>query len=109
MPRSQFVLLVAIIALMVGLRFVALDSIPPGFFVDEAAAATNVLCFKQTGAGELGTPWPLFFTAYDRHFGGFFTAPYIYPLVAWTSVFGDSIASFRSFSAFASALALLGL
>jgi hypothetical protein len=109
MPRSQFIPLIALVAAMGVVRFLALDSVPPGFFVDEATGAANVLCFRQTFAGELGTPWPLFFTAYDRHFGAFFTAPYVYPLVAWTAVLGDSIAVFRAFSAFASALALLGL
>ncbi|HZP99497.1 MAG TPA: hypothetical protein VFB13_08160 [Reyranella sp.] len=102
-------MLIALVGLMGAVRFAGLDAVPPGFFVDEAAGAANVICFKQTGAGELGGTWPLFFAAYDSHMGAYFSAPYIYPLVAWTSVFGDGIASFRAFSAAVSVLSLAGL
>ena len=108
-PRSLFFCLLVLALLMIVVRFVALDVAPPGFFIDEAAGAANVLCLRETGAGELGDRWPLFFAAYDRTFGAFFTAPYVYPVAAWTAVFGDSVAAFRAFSAFVSVLGLAGL
>lgn len=109
MNRIELAALIVIVSAMVAVRFFGVENAPPGFYVDEAAAAANVLCLKQTGAGELGDRWPLFFAAYDRHMGAFFTAPYIYPLTAWTVLFGESIASFRLFSGFVSCLALLGI
>lgn len=109
MSGRQQAVLVAIVLLMGAVRFFGIETAPPGFYVDEAAGAANVLCLRQTGAGELGDPWPLFFPAYAHSMGAFFTAPYIYPLAVWTSLFGDTIASFRLFSAFVSCLSLIGL
>ncbi len=109
MTRFQLAMLIVVATVMVAVRFFGFETSPPGFFVDEAAAAANALCLKQTGAGELGDRWPLFFGAYDRYMGAFFTAPYIYPLAAWTVLFGETITSFRLFSAFVSSLALIGI
>jgi hypothetical protein len=107
--RFLFLLVIVIVLVMADVRFIGLENVPPGFFVDEAAAAANVLCLRETGAGELGDRWPLFFAAYDRFFGAFFTAPYIYPLTGWTLLFGESLAALRSFSAFISVVGLAGL
>lgn len=109
MSRRQLAALIFVALVMGAVRFFWIESSPPGFYVDEAAGAANVLCLKQTGAGELGDPWPIFFPAYDRQMGAFFTAPYIYPLAAWTGLFGETIGSFRLFSAFVSSLSLVGL
>jgi hypothetical protein len=109
MNRLQLAILIAVVIIMSVVRFAGMESSPRGFYVDEAAAAANALCLKQTGRGELGSPWPVFFPAYDPHMGAFFSAPYIYSLAGWTTLFGESIGSFRLFSAFLSALALLGI
>jgi hypothetical protein len=109
MNRLQLAILIAAVIVMGAVRFVGVEISPPGFYVDEAAAAANALCLKQTGMGELGNPWPLFFPAYDRHMGAFFTAPYIYPLTGWTALFGESMGSVRLFSAFLSSLSLIGI
>jgi 4-amino-4-deoxy-L-arabinose transferase-like glycosyltransferase len=109
LSRNQFAVIAALVLIMGIGRFIGISTVPHGFYVDEAGLATNVMCLKETGAGELGDRWPIFFPAYDHDTGAFYTAPYVYPLVVWTSVFGDSIASFRLFSAFLSALTLPGL
>src|SRR5579883_2783790 len=83
-------------------RLIALETSPPGFYIDEAGDAVNAICVAQTGAGELGDRWPLFFPAFDRHIGGFFTAPVIYPMALWSSILGTSPAVFRSFVAVSS-------
>jgi|FEC22Drversion2_1045045.scaffolds.fasta_scaffold00557_22 hypothetical protein len=109
MSRLQLAILIAVVTIMSAARFVGMEFSPPGFYVDESAGAANVLCLKQTGRGELGAAWPLFFPAYDPYMGAYFSAPYIYPLAGWTILFGESIGSFRLFSAFLSALSLIGI
>jgi hypothetical protein len=86
------------------LRFYGVSVAPPGFFWDEAAGATQVLCLKETESDFFGNHLPLFSPGGG---GGFYTAPYIYGQMAWTSIFGNSIAAFRSFPGFVTVLTLL--
>jgi hypothetical protein len=90
-------------------RFVALDSAPPGFYVDEAAGAANTMCLQQQGIGELGDPYPIFFPAFSKNSGAFHTAPYVYSQAVWTKFAGTSPAGFRSFIAFISVLTIVGI
>jgi hypothetical protein len=103
----RWIILITIIASLSRLFFLA--SSPPGFYIDEAAGATNAICFAQTHASELGDRWPIFFAAFDRSSGAFFTAPYIYPVSVWLEVFGTSAAAFRGFVALCSVLSILAL
>jgi hypothetical protein len=96
----------AVIILLNIVRLVGFNISPPGFYIDEAVGAAHALCIKQTGADYWGLSWPLFSAGPG---GGFFTAPYLYGQVLWTSIFGDSVAAFRSFSAFISCLTILFL
>ena len=41
-------------------RFVALESSPPGFFFDEAVIAVHSMCPRQTGHDAYGKHLPLF-------------------------------------------------
>lgn len=95
--------LLFVLALQV-LRFYGVDQSPPGFYVDEAVGSAQVLCIRETGSDFFGDRLPLFSPGLGA---GFYTPPYVYGQVLWTSVFGDSIASFRSFVALATVLTLL--
>jgi 4-amino-4-deoxy-L-arabinose transferase-like glycosyltransferase len=89
----------AVIALVIFfclLRFVDLENVPPGFYLDEAAIAAQVICLGDSGHDLHATPWPLFSNVLG---GGYATPPFLYLGAAWTNVFGDSVASFRSFTA----------
>ena len=50
----------ALLALLIVARFHGPDRAPPGFYVDEAAIAAQVICLRTTGADADGNPWPLF-------------------------------------------------
>ncbi|MFN8392851.1 MAG: hypothetical protein U0136_21340 [Bdellovibrionota bacterium] len=81
-------------------RFVRLESLPPGVFVDEQAAMANALCIIRNGTSLYHKPYPVYFTA----LGGFYDPIFIYSEVFFAKVFGASIASFRIFPS----LCLLG-
>ena len=66
----DLVSLAAALALTAGLLFVhlhRLGEVPPGFFVDESAIGYNAWSLGRTGADEYGTPFPLFFRAFDNY------------------------------------------
>lgn len=95
-----------LITAMTLLRFVGLEKSPPGFYLDEAAISAQVTCLRQSGHDLYGDRWPLFTAVLG---GGYATPPYLYGGLLWTSIFGDSIGSFRGFAAFHGALAVLGI
>lgn len=79
-----------------GLRFWDLNSIPSGFYVDEAAGATQVICLSQTGIDLYGERYPLFSAgAADA----LYTPLYLYGQLIWTKIAGFSPAGFRSYIA----------
>jgi hypothetical protein len=86
-------------------RFVALAGAPHGYWLDETLGAVHVRCIAETG-GSAGTRWPLFPYA---HGGGVFGPTYVYFGLAWTRLFGDSVASLRAVAALANVAAILGL
>ena len=88
-------------------KFLFLEVSPPGFYTDEAASATQVLCIAQNGYDFYGQFLPLFPRGFEG--GGVFTPFYIYGEILWTMIFGPSIAAFRSFSAFICCLTILAL
>src|SRR6266576_4943223 len=84
---------------------------PPGFYIDECAIAYNAYCIAQTGAGEFGNRWPLFFPVYTSGWIQYANPTQIYLLAIPFTVFKPSILLARVFSAtwvFA-ACVLLGL
>lgn len=86
-------------------RFLGLESVMPGFYTDESAISSQIICLRQTGMDYWGQTLPL--VSYGA---GDYTSPvHVYPAVLWTGIFGDSITSYRSFLAFFSVLTLLGL
>lgn len=88
------------------IRFLGLETSPPGFYIDEAIGAGNVLCLKETGRDFFGSSLSLFHRVYEN---GFQSSPYLIGEIIWTSVFGDSIASFRAFAGAVTTGAILGL
>lgn len=88
------------------IRFFGFGISPPGFYIDEAVGAAHALCVKQTGADYWNVFLPLFSAGPG---GGFFTSPYVYGQVLWTSIWGDSIAAFRTFSALVTCLTIVFL
>jgi hypothetical protein len=75
------------------LRLARLDSIPHGFFVDEAAISAQVVCLRQTGSEIYGQHHPILAPVLA---GGYVTPAYLYGGAVWTSTFGDSPAAFRA-------------
>lgn len=106
--RERFTVsgILLLLTFMTLLRFVGLEKSPPGFYLDEAAISAQVTCLRQSGHDLQGEPWPLFAPVLG---GGYATPPYLYAGVLWTSVFGDSIGSYRGFAALHGALAVVGL
>ena len=88
------------------LRFIGLDVSPPGFYIDEAVGALQIMCLSRDGVDFLGNPYPLFFSGASNTF---YTAPYIYSQLLWTFLFGHSIYAYRSFLALVTCLTLFFL
>ena len=106
LAKPQFILGILIIFLNTW-RFIGLDSSPPGFYWDEAAGATQIICIKETGFDYYGKRLPLFSVVLP--YFGVYTPGYLYGQAAWSSIFGYSISAFRAFSAFTTCLTLLFL
>jgi hypothetical protein len=109
LPRTTrffLVLCTAIAVTACGARFIGLERAPPGFYVDEAAISAQVICVRDTGSDWWGSVHPLFSPVLG---GGFATPTWIYPAAAWTGIFGDGIAAFRSLAALAGTLTVLGV
>ncbi|HEY1075144.1 MAG TPA: hypothetical protein VGE51_00490 [Fontimonas sp.] len=88
--------LILLIGVLMVARFASLDRVPPGFYLDEAAIATQVACIEQTQADASGRAWPLYAPVLA---GGQASAPLLYPAALWSSQFGASEAALRAFVA----------
>lgn len=106
--KINLVILLSLIAIISIGRFLYLEKSPPGFYVDESIGASNIICMRQTGRDGYGVSFPLFADA-ARNAGGYTTPTFLYSGVIWTAIFGDSIWSFRAFSAFLTTLTILGI
>ncbi len=71
------------------------DINPPGFYVDESAISYNAYLVAQTGAGESGVKFPLFFPVYTEVFTQYANPTQIYLLAAVFKIFGPSILAAR--------------
>ena len=89
------------------IRFIGLSFSPPGFYMDEAAGATQVICLSETGFDYYGAHYPLFAAGFPGF--GLYTPTFLYGELAWTTIFGHSIEAFRSFSAFVTSLTVFFL
>jgi len=78
-------------------RFLGLETSPPGFWVDEAWSATHAICLAQTGHNADKVAWPL----YSNGIGGGHSPLTLLGFnILWLSIFGTSRAAFRAASAF---------
>ncbi len=89
--------LILLIGVLIVARFVSLDRVPPGFYLDEAAIATQVVCIERTQTDAHGTSWPLYSPVLA---GGQVSAPLLYPAALWTALFGASESALRTLVAF---------
>jgi len=97
--------LYCLIGLVLVVKLVGLTTAPPGFFLDEAIAAANAICLKETGRSESNVLRPIFFPAP----GTVFPPTLIYFNALWSLLFGDSPWAFRLSAAFFSVLSLAGV
>jgi 4-amino-4-deoxy-L-arabinose transferase-like glycosyltransferase len=95
-----------IVGAAIVVRFIGLETSPPGFSMDEAMGAANLACLGETGYSAEGVRWPLFATGDG---GGYYTPVYLYFGAAWTRLFGISIAAIRAIPAFFCSFAVLGV
>jgi hypothetical protein len=97
--------LAAVATFWCGIRFGGLADAPHGYWMDETLGAIHVRCIAETGGSD-GKAWPLFPWA---HGGGVFGPTYVYLALAWSQLFGSSIASLRAIAALANVLTVAGL
>jgi hypothetical protein len=79
--RAALRILAALALAAVLVHFIALESAPPGLYVDEASFAYNAYSILRTGADEAGVRMPLYFRAFGEYKSPLFTYALV-PLVA---------------------------
>lgn len=72
---------------------------PPGFYLDESALSYNAYLVSQTGAGESGVKFPLYFPVYTGGFTQYSNPTQIYLLAILFKIFGPGILTARLFAA----------
>jgi 4-amino-4-deoxy-L-arabinose transferase-like glycosyltransferase len=88
-----FVIVICIVGIVV--YFYKLDSIPNGFYIDEALPGLSANSILHTGADEWGKAWPLVF----RFYGSYNPPLFIYSVVLSIKLFGLSVFAVRFVSA----------
>lgn len=99
----HIIILVAIVALGIFLRFYKLDQIPNGLQQDETSIGYNAYSILMTGRDEHGQAFPLYFKA----FGEYKLPGYIYASIVPIWIFGLSAWSVRFTSALAGSLTVI--
>ena len=95
----------ALIVVACAMRFVGLETSPPGFFFDEAMGAAHSVCYQQTGRDLFGTIGMFARVDNDVYQSG----PFVVGGALWTAAFGSGAFGFRSFVAFVGVMTVLGL
>jgi 4-amino-4-deoxy-L-arabinose transferase-like glycosyltransferase len=90
---------------------IGIDRNPPGFYLDESGIAYNAFLVSQTGAGEFGSKFPLYFQLYTGGYTQFSNPTPVYVLAAVYLFTGPSILAARLTAAAAmfAACLLIGL
>lgn len=101
--QPRFIVAIVLIVLLVCLRFGLVIVSPNGLYLDEGDSKKQVASMLEQGTNTTGVALPLMSI---NPSGGFTTAPYLYPLTIWSSLFGTSDASIRAFSQFITILAI---
>ena len=105
-PHISQILTTSLVLVLIAARFMALETSPPGFYIDEAAGATNIICLAEDGHNEAGKTFWLFTKGVGS---GFFTPVYLYFGALWVKTFGQSVYAFRAIAAFFTVVGLVGL
>ncbi len=94
--------LLTIISIAGLIYFYKLNSIPNGFYVDEATVAYNAKSILETGKDEYGYSYPIFF----RLLGSYTPSVFIYLSSVLIKFFGNQPIVFRSISAISSLISV---
>ena len=101
---SRLVQLAAIpILILLALHGFILNVMPP-LYIDEIATSAHTQSMLARGTDFNNNRLPLMSSSFG---GGYTTSTYLYPLVAWSSVFGTSDQAIRAFSQFVTILAVV--
>lgn len=103
MKSKELIALVAILLASFAIRVINLENNPPGFFVDEAAAAFDARSIIETGRDMWGEKFPLFFKSLGDYNSGY----HRYLIIPFVAVFGSHIWSARLPIALASFLTVV--
>jgi 4-amino-4-deoxy-L-arabinose transferase-like glycosyltransferase len=98
-----WIILLAILAFSVFVRFIDLGGNPNGLFVDEAFTGYDAYCIAETGRDLWGERLPVFFKSWGDYNSGL----YRYLSVPWVAVMGLNETSTRATAAFIGALTVL--
>lgn len=103
------VILVVLIVCSVAGRFLYLDRIPTGLYIDETLPAAHALCISQTGTDLDGLRGELFHSPLVS--GQTSAVPFVYvaPLSLWVKLFDAAPQTLRIFSALLGILTMLGI
>jgi hypothetical protein len=77
-----------------------LSTNPPGFYIDESALAYNAYLLAHTGAGEFGSPFPLYVEMFTNGFTQYVSPTQVYLLALVFRFLPPSILIARIFAAF---------
>src|SRR4026208_1374786 len=96
----RILLCVAAVVLLFSLYTWGISQNPPGFYLDESAFAYNAYHVSQTGAGEVGPRFPVFFQDFAISHPTYVNPLTIYLLALVFRFIHPSISAARSFGAF---------
>ncbi len=94
--RASIAVIVIVGAVWLVARFVRLNTAPHGPWLDETWDMVQAMCLAESGHDADGQFWPLISNSLG---GGSLPITWTASTVAWTRVFGTSLAGFRSLSA----------
>jgi hypothetical protein len=107
-PASwSIALVITLILVVAGLRFVRLEDSPPGFYLDEAIVASETISIHEIGRGTDGES-RLFVPAGPKG-TGFASPTHLYPKALWIGIAGYSISAMRAYAGLEATLLLAGL
>lgn len=98
-PLYRYLLVIFAALLLYFFYIYGASTNPPGFYVDESGLAYNAYLVAQTGKGEFGGSFPLFFQFYTGGFSQFASPTHVYLLAFLFLFFPPSILVARIFAA----------
>lgn len=97
---SRKIVILAVILLLFFFYTEGISHNPPGFYVDEAGFGYNAYLVSQTGAGEFGPRFPIYFQFFTEGFTQYVNPTQVYLLALAFLMFPPSILVARIFAAF---------